>query len=72
MQISKLQTVDSKYWGGLTRDTHLGALHMLEPHLISDTMEQLYKVNNGGDDFISFINQFPKFKVNDYSTPYQW
>lgn len=72
MQISKLQTVDAKYWKGLTTDTHLGAMHMLEPHLISDVMEQLYKVETGGDDFISFVNQFPKFKVNDDSTPYQW
>lgn len=72
MQVSKLQVVDSKYWGGLTTDTHLGNLHMLEPQLISDVMEQLYKVEIGGDDFISFINQFPKYAVNDDSTPYQW
>lgn len=72
MQISKLQTIDAKYWGGLTQDTHLGALHMLKPDLMSDVMEQLYKVNTGGDDFISFINQFPKHKVADDSTPYQW
>lgn len=72
MQVSKLQVVDSKYWGGLTTDTHLGNLHMLEPQLISNVMTQLYKVETGGDDFISFIDQFPKYKVNDDSTPYQW
>lgn len=72
MQISKLQVIDQKYWGGLTTDTHLGALHALEPHLISDVMEEIYKVNTGGDDFISFINQFPKHPVADDSVPYQW
>jgi len=72
MQISKLQVLDKKHWSGLTTDTHLGNMYMLEPQLMSNVMEQLYKVETGGDDFISFINQFSKKPVNDDSTPYQW
>lgn len=70
--ISQLQTVQPKYWSGLTRDTHLGNLFMLEPQLISPLIEQLYSVDQSGDDFISFVNKYPKMYVKSYSTPYTW
>lgn len=71
MQISKLQTLDPKDWGGLTTDNHLGALYMQEPQLVSEVIEHLYKVNLGGDDVVSFINQFPVMYVDD-DVPYEW
>jgi hypothetical protein len=71
MLISKLQTLDPKDWGGLTTDNHLGALYMQEPQLVSEVIEHIYKVNLGGDDVMSFINQFPVMYIDD-DVPYDW
>ena len=51
-KISKLQIVEPKYWSGLTRESHLGWLGMLEPEFISKTVDKLYEVNYGADNFI--------------------
>ena len=72
MQISNLQTIDQKYWSGLTKDTHLGYLYGLEPQLVSPVVEHLYKMNIGSDDIVSFMNQFPTMYVHDDTTPYEW
>lgn len=71
MLISKLQTLDQKDWAGLTTDNHLGALYMQEPQLVSEVIEHIYKVNLGGDDVVSFINQFPVMYIDD-DVPYEW
>jgi len=71
MKISKLQTLDPKYWDGLVKEDHLGAIGAQRPELISKTIEKVYKATYGGDDFVSFINQFPKRYIDD-DVPYQW
>jgi len=71
MLISKLQTLDPKDWSGLTTDNHLGALYMQQPELVSEVIEHIYKVNLGGDDVVSFINQFPVMYIND-DVPFDW
>src|SRR6056297_138042 len=71
MKISKLQTVDPKYWKGLVTEQHLGYIGAQRPELISKTVEKVYKVTYGGDDFISFINKFPKRYIDD-DVPFQW
>jgi hypothetical protein len=71
MLISKLQTLEQKDWAGLTTDNHLGALYMQQPELVSEVIEHIYKVNLGGDDVVSFINQFPVMYIDD-DVPYDW
>ncbi len=71
MLISKLQTLDPKDWAGLTTDNHLGALYMQQPQLVSEVIEHIYKVNLGGDDVVSFINQFPVMYIDD-DVPFDW
>lgn len=71
MRISKLQTLDPKYWDGLVKEDHLGAIGAQRPELISKTIEKVYKATYGGDDFISFVNKFPKRYIDD-DVPYQW
>ena len=71
MLISKLQTLDPKDWTGLTTDNHLGALYMQQPQLVSEVIEHIYKVNLGGDDVVSFINQFPVMYIDD-DVPFDW
>jgi hypothetical protein len=70
-KISKLQTLDPKDWSGLTTDNHLGALYMQEPILVSEVIENLYRVNLGGDDVVSFINKFPVMYIDD-DLPFEW
>ena len=69
-KFSKLVKVAPKYWSGLTRETHLGYLGMLEPALVSNVMENLQTVMHGGNDFITYLNQFPKEAVA--SKRYKW
>lgn len=71
MKISKLQIVDPKYWSSLQREDHLGAIGAQQPELISKTIEKVYKATYGGEDFVSFINKFPKRYIDD-DAPYQW
>lgn len=71
MLISKLQTLDPKDWTGLTTDNHLGALYMQQPQLVSEVIEHIYKVNLGGDDVVSFMNQFPVMYIDD-DVPFDW
>lgn len=71
MKLSKLQIVDPKYWDGLTAEDHLGMIGAQKPQLISNVIEKVYKVTYGSDDFISFLNQFPK-RYLDEDAPYQW
>jgi len=71
MQVSKLQRMDPKYWEGLVKEDHLGAIGAQRPELISKTIEKVYKATYGSDDFVSFINKFPK-KYIDEDVPYQW
>ena len=70
-KISKLQIVEPKYWSGLTRESHLGWLGLLEPEFINDTIDKLYEVNYGADNFVSFVNQFPVHTL-DTEGPYRW
>lgn len=69
--VTKLQIVDPKYWKGLVKEDHLGAIGAQRPELISKTIEKVYKVTYGSDDFVSFINKFPKRYI-DEDVPYQW
>lgn len=55
----------------MTTDNHLGALYMQEPQLVSEVIEHIYKVNLGGDDVVSFINQFPVMYIDD-DVPFDW
>jgi len=71
MLISKLQTLEPKDWAGLTTDNHLGALYMQQPQLVNEVIEHIYKVNLGGDDVVSFINQFPLMYIDD-DVPFDW
>ena len=71
MLISKLQTLEPKDWAGMTTENHLGYLYQQQPQLVSDIIELLYKVNLGGEDFVSFINKFPKMYIDD-DVPYEW
>lgn len=70
-KISKLQIVEPKYWSGLTRESHLGWLGMLEPEFISKTVDRLYEVNYGADNFVSFADKFPTHYL-DTEGPYRW
>lgn len=70
-KISKLQIVDQKYWGGLTRESHLGWLGMLEPQYVSKVIDKIYEVNYGTDNIVSFIEQFPVHYL-DEEGPYRW
>lgn len=72
MQISNLQTIDQKYWSGLTKDNHFGYLYDLEPQLVSPVIDLLYKMNIGSDDIVSFMKKYPVMYVNDDTTPYEW
>jgi hypothetical protein len=71
MLISPLQKYEPKEWGGLTTENHLGALFGQEPELMSSVIEQIYKVNLGGDDIVSFLDQFPVEYIND-DVPFRW
>ncbi len=70
-RISPLQIVDAKHWSGLTRESHLGWLGMQEPEIISKTMNRLYELNIGSDNFVSFINKLPTEYIND-DVVYRW
>lgn len=70
MLISPLQKYEPKDWTGLTTENHLGSLFALEPQLVSNLIENIYKVNLG-DDLISFMNQFPMEYIDD-DRPYEW
>ncbi len=70
-KISKLQIVEPKYWSGLTRESHLGWLGMLEPEYVSKVVDRLYEVNYGADNIVSLIEQFPVHYLDD-DVPYQW
>ena len=70
-KISKLQIVDQKYWGGLTREAHLGWLGMLEPQYVSKVIDRIYEVNYGTDNIVSFMDQFPTHYL-DEEGPYRW
>lgn len=70
MLISPLQKYEPKDWSGLTTENHLGSLYGLEPQLVSNVIEHIYNVNLG-EDFISFINQFPTLYLDD-DRPYEW
>ena len=71
MLISPLQLYEPKDWSGLTTENHLGALFAEEPQFISKVIEQIYKVNLGGDDVVSFLDQFPTEYVQD-DVPFKW
>jgi len=71
MLISPLQKYEPKDWSGLTTENHLGALFAQEPQFISKVIEQIYKVNLGGDDIVSFLDQFPTEYVQD-DVPFKW
>jgi len=71
MLISPLQKYEPKDWSGLTTENHLGALFAQEPQYISKVIEQIYKVNLGGDDIVSFLDQFPTEYVQD-DVPFKW
>lgn len=70
-KISALQIVDPKHWSGLTRESHLGWLGMQEPEIISKTMNRLYELNVGSDNFVSFINGLPTEYISDDGV-YRW
>lgn len=70
-QISPLQIVDQKFWGGLTRESHLGWLGMQEPEVISKVMYRLYDLNVGSDNLVSWINKLPTDYISD-DVAYQW
>lgn len=70
-KISKLQIVDQKYWGGLTREAHLGWLGMLEPQYVNKIIDRIYEVNYGSDNIVSFIDQFPVHYLDEEGT-YRW
>lgn len=70
-KISPLQTVDQKYWGGLTRESHLGWLGMQEAEIISPVMNRLYELNVGTDNTVAFINDLPTEYIND-DVVYKW
>ena len=70
-RISKLQIVEPKYWGGLTRESHLGWLGLLEPEYISKTIDKLYEVNYGADNTVSYIESLPTHYL-DTEGPYRW
>lgn len=70
MLISPLQKYEPKEWTGLTTENHLGALFMQEPQLVSNLIENIYKVNLG-DDLMSFLDQFPTQYIDD-DRPYEW
>jgi len=71
MLISPLQKYEPKEWGGLTTENHLGALFGQEPELINSVIEQIYKVNLGGDDIVSFLDKFPTKYIQD-DVPFRW
>jgi hypothetical protein len=70
-KISKLQIVDQKHWSGLTRESHLGWLGMMEPQYISKVMDMIYEVNHGTDNIVSFIDQFPTHYLDEEGN-YRW
>ena len=70
-RISKLQITDPKYWGNLTRESHLGWLGMHEPQFISKVINRVYEVNYGADNIYSFMQQFP-VEYLDEEGPYRW
>lgn len=73
MKITKLQQVDQKYWSNYTDTNHLGALHLTQPELISDTIEYLYKINLGTDDIVSLIDKYPTHYIDANSDGvYEW
>lgn len=71
MLISPLQKYEPKDWSGLTTENHLGALFMQEPQFISKVIEQIYRVNLGGDDIVSFLDKYPTEYVQD-DVPFKW
>jgi hypothetical protein len=71
MLISPLQKYEPKDFTGLVTDNHLGALYAQEPQYISKVIEQLFRVNLGGDDIVSFLDQFPVEYIDD-DRPFKW
>jgi hypothetical protein len=70
-KISKLQIVDPKYWSGLTRESHLGWLGMQDPQYVSKVINNIYEVNYGADNIVSFLEQFPTHYLDEEGT-YRW
>lgn len=71
LKVSKLQETEQKHWGGLTRESHLGWLGMLEPQLISKVIDTVYEVNYGADNIVSFLDRLPSLTL-EQDGEYEW
>lgn len=69
---SPLVDVEQQYWNGLTTPMHLHQLYMKEPQIISNTIENVWSKNIGGDDLVRFTDQFSTTYVDDPTMPYEW
>ena len=63
MLISELQMFEPKDFSGLVTDNHLGAMYATQPIVVSNLIEQIYKVNLG-EDLLSFMDQFSTLEID--------
>lgn len=70
MLISELQMFEPKDFSGLVTDNHLGAMYATQPIVVSNLIEQIYKVNLG-EDLLSFMDQFSTLEIDD-DLPFEW
>lgn len=68
--VSPFQKYEPKDWAGFTTSNHLGAIYAQEPLVVSNILENIYKVNLG-NDLISYMSQFPTLEIDD-DLPYEW
>jgi len=70
MQIFRNQISDPKYWGKLTRESHLANLGYSQTQ-VSKTIERLVDLEIGSDNFVNFVEQLPVYELNEEG-PYRY
>lgn len=69
-RLSKFQTIGFKYWKGMTKDNHLGAIFQRKPQLATNTMIELLAFRNG-NTLESLVNRLPR-KQFDNDEEFYW
>lgn len=70
MKVFKNQITDPKYWGKLTRESHLANLGMTSIQT-SKTIERLVDLDIGANNFVNFVESLPVYEL-DEEGPYRY
>lgn len=69
-RLNRFQTIGFKYWKGMTKDNHLGAIFQRKPQLATNTMIELLAFKNG-NTLESLLNRLPR-KQFDNDEEFYW